>query len=67
MKVVILNGNYRASQASGGHDFVARLQLVKHGLPFLLAALLRHDQQKIEDAKNKNERSKTQPSCRTAA
>lgn len=57
MQVILLNGNNRAPQASGGYDFVPCLQLVQHSLPFLLPALLRHDQQKIKNAENKDKRS----------
>jgi hypothetical protein len=33
-----------------------RFQLAEHLLPFLLAALLRHDQQEIKDGKNEKQR-----------
>ena len=67
MHLVILQRNDRASQAAGGRDFIPGFQLAEHGLPFFLPALLRHDQDKIENCENKDERRDPEPSCRTAA
>ena len=67
MDVVIFQSNDSASQASGGYHLVPGFQIVQHGLPLLLAPLLRHDQQEIENGENKDERGKPQPSCRTTA
>jgi hypothetical protein len=41
---------------------VTVFQRLQHGLPFFLASLLRHDQEKVEDRKDKNERGDAQPS-----
>src|SRR5580692_12142764 len=65
--VLILERNDRTSQASGGYHLVPGFQVVQHGLPLLLAPLLRHDKQEIENGENKDERGKPQPSCRTTA
>ena len=67
MEVIILDGNYSAAEASGCNDLVTSLQLIQHGLPFLLPPLLRHDEQKIENGKDEDERGEPEPSCRTAA
>jgi hypothetical protein len=40
--------------------------LPEHGLPFFLAALLGHDQNKVEDGENKDERRNSEP-ARSAA
>ena len=67
MKGIILDGHDGATNASTGNHLVSRFQLLQHLLPLLLAPLLRHDQEKIEDGKNEDERSKAQPSHGTAA
>ena len=44
---------------AAGDDLVARLQFAQHRLPLLLLPLLRHDQQKVEDGKDKQQGSKS--------
>src|SRR5579871_1050800 len=61
MDGIILQRNDRASQSAAGCYLVAGFQLIQHGLPFFLSALLRHDQQKIKDGEDKNDRRKAQP------
>src|SRR5271157_4569 len=46
---VIFEAHDRAAQTAAGRDLVARLQLAQHGLPLLLPALLRKNQQEIEN------------------
>ena len=46
---------------AAGDDLVPGLQVVQHLLPLLLAALLRHDQEKVEDGKDEDQRGKPQP------
>jgi hypothetical protein len=56
---IILECHDRSPQATAGHDLVASFQAVEHGRPFLLPALLGKNQQKVKDAKNKNQWSDT--------
>src|SRR6202166_4317261 len=62
MNGIIFQGNDGSSQAPAGDHFVSGLQGVKHGRPLLLPALLRKNQQKIKDCKDKNKRGDTEPS-----
>jgi len=63
---VIFQGDDCATNAAAGCHSVPGLQLPEHGLPFFLAALLGHDQNKVEDGENKDERSNSEP-ARSAA
>jgi len=67
MDVLVFESNDSTSQASGGYHLVPGFQIVQHGLPLLLAPLLRHDEQEIENGENKDERGKPQPSCLATA
>lgn len=60
MNSVVFNGNDRSPNSTTGLDLVAGLELIHHLLPTFLPPLLGHDQQKIEDAKDKNERKPEQ-------
>lgn len=62
MNAVILQGHDGSAQASASSDSVAGLQRVEHGRPFLLAALLGHNQQKIKDREDKNQGGDAEPS-----
>ena len=55
MHRIIFQGNNRSAYAAAGGHLVSRFQLTKHGLPFFLPPLLRHDQNKIEDGEYKDE------------
>ena len=66
MKAIILEGHDRTPQAPAGSNSVARLKLIQHRLPFFLAALLGHDQQKVKNGENEDERRHTQPPHTTA-
>ena len=48
-------------KAAAGDHFIAVLQIIDHRLPLLLPPLLRHDQQKVKDGKDKYQGGKTQP------
>jgi len=61
MQAIILQCHDRAPQASAGGDFVAGLELIQHRLPFFLTALLGQNQEKIENSKDEDEGSNTQP------
>jgi hypothetical protein len=65
LDVIVPQGNDGSAQPSAGHDLVPVLQIIQHLLPLLLAPLLRHDQQKIKNREDENERSKTQPTTRS--
>ena len=56
MNAVILERHDRPPQAPAGGDLVPGLQLFQHPLPLLLPPLLRHDQKKIKNGENENER-----------
>ena len=62
MHIIILERDNCSPQAAAGRNLVAGLQFSQHGLPFLLLALLRHDQDKVENSENEDERSDPQPS-----
>ena len=56
MHCIIFDGDNDAAKAAAGHHFVAGFQIVDHLLPALLPFLLRHNQKKIEDGKNEEQR-----------
>lgn len=56
MNRVILQRHDRPAQTAGGDHLVSGFQLAQHMLPFLLPPLLRHDQKKVKDRKNKDQR-----------
>jgi len=56
MNGVIFHRDDDAAQSAAGGYPVARLKLIDHLLPFLLLFLLGHDQQQVEDGKNKDHR-----------
>ena len=66
MHRVIFQGDDSASYAAGRRNFVSGLQLPEHGLPFFLATLLGHDQDKIKDCEDENERPRADPTGRAA-
>ncbi len=53
MHGIILQRHDRAPQAPAGCDLVTGFELIQHGLPFFLAALLGQDQQKVKYGKMK--------------
>jgi hypothetical protein len=61
MDGIILERHDGSPQAAAGSDLVSGLELIEHGLPFLLAALLRHDQEKVKDGEDEDEGSNTDP------
>jgi hypothetical protein len=61
MNRIILKSDDGSAQAAAGGHFVACLELVEHGLPFFLAALLGQNQEKVKDTENKNKRGDTEP------
>ncbi len=61
MDTIILKRHDRAPQSPAGGDLVAGFELIQHGLPFFLAALLGHDQKKIKNGENENEGRNAQP------
>ncbi len=65
MNVVVFERDNRSPQPPGGRYLVSSFYFAQHGLPFFLAALLRHDQDKVEDSENKDEGRDPQP-ARTA-
>ena len=58
---VVLESHDRSPQAAAGRDPIAGLQRFQHRRPFLLAALLRQNQQEVKDSKDENERGDAQP------
>src|SRR5579864_7265692 len=56
VKRIVLEGNDSPTQASAGYHLVASLQLIEHGLPLFLAALLRQNQQEIKNAEDEDQR-----------
>src|SRR5580765_4748039 len=61
MNAVVLERHDGPAQAPAGGDLIPGFELVEHRLPFFLAALLGHDQQKVKNGENKNQGSHTQP------
>src|SRR5579864_5733982 len=61
MDGIVFQRHYRAAQPSARGDPISGLELIQHRGPFFLAPLLRHDQQKIKNPKNENERRYPQP------
>src|SRR5215470_19220678 len=59
MNIVILQRHDSAADAAGCRDFVTGLQVVQHGLPLLLSALLRQDHHHVQksDENNGDEKS----------
>ncbi len=66
MHRIIFQRDDSSSYAAAGRDLISCLQLPEHRLPLLLTALLRHDENKIEDRKNKDERGNPDPTGRAA-
>src|SRR6516162_11408332 len=54
----VLHAGYRADDAASGHDPIPAPQRVEHRLVIFRLALLRSDQQEIEDDKNQDQRKK---------
>src|SRR5271166_1717803 len=51
---VIFGRQDHSRQSAAGDHIVARLDLLQHLRPLLLFALLRHDEQKVEDCEDRN-------------
>ena len=56
-----LDADHDPHNAAAGHDFVAILEVVQHLLPLFLAPLLGHDQQKVKNRENEDERGEAEP------
>lgn len=67
MQRIVFDAHDRPPQAPGGYNFISRLQLAQHLLPFFLAPLLRHDQKKVKDGKDKDQWGEAQKSQRATA
>src|ERR1700686_5086585 len=56
---IIPEADDRPPQAAAGYNPVPIFQFAQHRLPFFLLLLLRHNQQKVENGKNKQQRRQT--------
>jgi len=56
LQSIIAQGNDGAANTAAGDHLVARLQLAQHVLPFFLPPLLGHNEQKIENRENQDQR-----------
>jgi len=61
MNTIILKRHDGSPQPAAGGDFVTGFKLIQHSLPFLLTALLGHDQEKIKYGEDKNKGRHTEP------
>lgn len=53
MHCIIFHGDDDAADAATGGYAVTRFEIVDHLLPFLLLALLGHDEQQVKNGENK--------------
>src|SRR5580658_32594 len=57
---IVLEADDRPAQAAAGYDLVSVFQFAQHGLPFLLFALLRQNQQKVKNGKDEKQGRETE-------